>query len=63
MNIMKNTVVFILLGIILFSGLYFLIASEYASATLDTVQKVVSGILFITFIVGIFWASTRKTKG
>ena len=58
---MNSTVKFIILGLLLFAGFYFLINSEYAEAAKnDTIQKVVAGVLFALFIAGIFYASKVK---
>lgn len=59
---MSNTVKFIGLAILLFGGLFFLINSEYASAKLDTIQKVIAGIFLVGFVVGIFIGLNKKPK-
>lgn len=58
---MNSTVKFIILGLLLFGGFFFLINSEYAEAAKnDTVQKVVAGLLFGAFVAGVFYASKTK---
>ena len=57
---LSNTHKFIALAVLLGLGFFFLINSEYASASADTVQKVLAALFFAGFIGGIFYATKSK---